>query len=61
MFKFSNYYFQDPDWPVEEVLDTYDSYHIGDAIEHPKFGTGVIMDIFGESVNRCVTIELASS
>ncbi len=115
-FKFSNYYYQDPNWPVEEAIDTirheyahymdhmlyghgghgstwklcceivgatpircytekradcyrqkhleedklserYDTYHIGDAIEHPKFGDGVIIDIFGESVNRIVTIE----
>lgn len=119
-FKFSNCYFQDPDWPVEEALDTirheyahymdhvlyghgghgptwklccgvvgampihcynekradyyrqkhlkedklsehYDTYSIGDAIEHPKFGTGIITDIFGESINRSVTIEFTSS
>lgn len=119
-FKFSNCYFQDPDWPVEEALDTirheyahymdhvlyghgghgstwklccgvvgampircynekradyyrqkhlaedrlsehYDTYHIGDAIEHPKFGAGVITDIFGESVSRSVTIEFTSA
>lgn len=118
-FKFSNYYFQDPDWPFESALDVirheyahhmdhmfyghsghgstwklccgivgtmpircynekradyyrqkhleedrlsehYDAYHIGDAIEHPKFGVGVITDIFGESVNRSVTIEFTS-
>ena len=114
-FKFSNYYFQNPDWPVEVALDTirheyahymdhvlyghgghgstwkmccgvigampircynekraeyyrhkhleedklskhYDTYRIGDTIEHPKYGTGVIMDIFGESVNRSITV-----
>lgn len=119
-FKFSNYYFQDPDWSTEEALDTirheyahymervlygrgghgstwklccgivgampircynknrdefyrqkhlkeenlskhYDTYHIGDVIEHPKFGSGAIIDIFGESVNRSVTIEFTNA
>lgn len=119
-FKFSNYYFQDPSWPVEEALDTirheyahymdhilyghgghgstwklccgvigampirrynekraeyyrqkhleedklsehYDTYRIGDAIEHPMFGTGVIIDIFGESVTRSVIVEFTSA
>ena len=117
-FQFSNYYFQDPNWPVEEALDTirheyahymeftlyghgghgptwklccdeigavpvrcynaeraehyrqkhleeeklsqhYDTYKVGDQIEHPRFGTGVIIDIFGESITRGVTIAFA--
>ena len=114
-FKFSNYYFQDPEWPIESALDVirheyahhmdhmiygnvghgvtwkhcsgivgaspircynenlteyykqkhlkesiisehYDTYNIGDRIEHPQYGVGIIEEIYGDGVCRCVYI-----
>lgn len=34
----------------------YDTYGIGDRIAHPQFGVGVIEEITGESINRCVVV-----
>ena len=38
----------------------YDTYIVGSKIVHPHFGVGVIMDITGESVNRCITVNFDS-
>ena len=115
-FRFSNHYYQDPTWPLEEALDTirheyahymdhvlygnlghgvtwkhcctivgalpihcynekraeyyqhkhaeeaklakhYDTYIVGSKIVHPHFGVGVIMEITGESISRCITVD----
>ena len=111
-FKFSNYFFQDPDWPVESALDVirheyahhmdhvlyghgghgatwklccgivgaspiryyykrkhleeskisehYDTYNIGVKIDHPKYGVGVIEEIFGSGTCRCISVRFQS-
>ncbi len=119
-FKFSNYYFQDPNWPVESALDVirheyahhmdyvlyghgghgatwklccgivgaspircynesradfyrqkhleeskksehYDTYNIGDKIDHPKYGVGVIEEISGAGTCRCISVRFQGS
>lgn len=118
-FRFSNYYYQNPDWPIEEALDVirheyahymdhklygnlghgaswkhccvmigalpircynerraqyhrqkhaeeaklsehYDSYVVGSSIDHPQYGIGVIEEIIGESISRCITVNFNS-
>ena len=117
-FKFSNFYFQDEDWPVEEAFDVIrheyahymshmifgekglghnkywrkccndvganptrcynserseyhkkkheeeekacvkiDNYKVGDTIIHPKFGNGIIREVFGEKINRSANVD----
>ena len=118
-FRFSNYYYQNPEWPDEEALDTirheyahyydhmvygnfghgatwkqccrivgafpircysdrraeyyqkkhaeearissrFDTYCVGDGIEHPKYGYGIIVGIDGESLSRCIVVDFSS-
>lgn len=41
---------------TDELSKRYDIYNIGDRIEHPKFGLGIIEEVIGESVNRLVVV-----
>lgn len=38
------------------ISEHYDTYTIGDRIEHPRYGVGIIEKISGEGVCRCVFI-----
>lgn len=120
-FMFSNYYFQDIEWPIEEALDVirheyahymshmiygeqglghnkywrkccndvganptrcynkeraeyyrkkhededkvcakFDNYRVGNRIIHPKFGEGIIQEVFGKELNRSVTVDFGN-
>lgn len=39
-----------------KLSELCDAYHVGDRIEHPKFGSGVIEEITGESVHRLAVL-----
>ena len=38
------------------MSEHYDTYRIGDVIEHPNYDSGIIIDILGESVNRSIAV-----
>jgi hypothetical protein len=39
----------------DKLSEKYEQYRVGDLIDHPKYGTGKIEDIFGEGIHRCVS------
>lgn len=54
-------YYQQKHQREAEISSHYDSFHEGNVIEHPFYGSGTIKKITGQDLNRRVVVEFSNA